>query len=155
MKKTLLLAACALVASGAMFAKHPAAAMDMPTAAGAALNVSDLDRSEKFYTEVMGLKVLNTMHVPQGTEIIMTSPGAARPMVVITNFKGQKPGRETFGRLIFTMADPAPFIKHVKDTGIEVQSAGAPDGKGPQVYFLHDPDGFQIEVFQAMAPAGH
>jgi len=155
MKKTILLAACALVVSGAMFAKQPAAAMDMPTAAGAALNVSDLAKSEKFYTDVMGLKVLNTMHVPMGTEIIMASPGSARPMVVITNFKGQKPGRETFGRLIFTMADPALFIKHIKEMGIEAQSAGAPDGKGPQVYFLHDPDGFQIEVFQSAPPTGH
>ncbi len=157
MKKSILLAVCAFAVSGALFATRPAsAAMDTPSAAGAALNVADLAVSQKFYTEVMGLKVANKMNVPEGTEIIMSNDGTMKsPIVVITNFKPQKPGRETFGRLIFNMPDPAPFIEKVKAAGIKVISAGAPAGKGPQVYFFNDPDGFRIEVFQVTAPAGH
>ena len=149
MSKTLLAAAFALVVTGASFT---ATAADMPQPMGAALNVSDLARSQKFYTDVMGLKVGNTMHVAEGTEVILSPDGSMRaPIVVITNFDVIKPGRETYGRLIFSMADPKPFIQKVKDMGISVQQAGPPDGS-VQVYFFHDPDGYQIEVFQAGPP---
>ncbi len=154
MKKTALIAAMAIVAGSGMLAGRSAIAEEMPHIAGAALNVSNLDRSEKFYTQVMGLKVGAKMNVPQGTEIIMSMDGTMKgPIVAITNFKRIKPGRQTFGRLIFNMANPAPFAKKVKDAGYKVQSAGAPDGKGPQVFFITDPDGYRIEVFQAQPPA--
>ena len=151
MNKTLLAIAVAIMAITASYVAKPAVAADMPQIAGAALNVSDLERSKKFYTEVMGLKVSNTMKVAEGTEIIMSMDGTTKaPIVVITDFDVLKPGRETYGRLIFNMPNPKPFIQKIKDAGIAVQQAGPPDGS-VQVYFFHDPDGYQIEVFQAGA----
>jgi catechol 2,3-dioxygenase-like lactoylglutathione lyase family enzyme len=152
MKRIWLVVAVAIMAIGSGFSAVRAVAAEMPQPRGSALNVSSLENSQKFYTEMMGLKVVSKMDVAEGTEILMSADGTMNStLVVITNFGGPKAGKETYGRLIFNMADPKPFIQKIKDAGIAVQQAGPPDGS-VGVYFFHDPDGYQIEVFKASPP---
>lgn len=155
MKKTVLIAALAMGASTGFLVQQPAMAADMPAIAGAALNSPDQDKEVKFYTEVMGLKQVNKMKVAQGTEVILSMDGSFKaPIVAITDFP-TKEGRQSFGRLIFNSPDAAGFVQKVKDAGYKVEQAkGTNGGPAPQVYFITDPDGYTIEVFQAGPPAG-
>ena len=152
MKKTVLLAAVAAL-STSLGAGVPALAADMPMIAGAALNSPDQDKEVAFYVNVMGLKQVNKMKVAQGTEVILSMDGTFKaPIIAITDFP-TKEGRQSFGRLIFNSSDAAAFVKKVKSAGYKVmQAEGTNGGPAPQVYFITDPDGYTIEVFQAGPP---
>ena len=159
MKKTVLLAAVAAL-STSLGAGVPAFAADMPMIAGAALNSPDQDKEVAFYVNVMGLKQVNKMKVAQGTEVILSMDGTFKaPIIAITDFPTTN-GRQSFGRLIFNAPNAGAFAKTVEAKGYKVEDAGykvmqaegTNGGPAPQVYFITDPDGYTIEVFQAGPP---
>jgi catechol 2,3-dioxygenase-like lactoylglutathione lyase family enzyme len=153
MKKTILLAAAAVL-STSVLASAPTLAADMPMIAGAALNSPDQDKEVAFYTDVMGLKQVNKMKVAQGTEVILSMDGTFKaPIIAITDFPTTN-GRQSFGRLIFNAPNAGAFAKTVEAKGYKVEQAkGTNGGPAPQVYFITDPDGYTIEVFQAGPPS--
>jgi catechol 2,3-dioxygenase-like lactoylglutathione lyase family enzyme len=158
MNKTVLIAALATLGATGFLAPHPVLAADGPMIAGAALNSPDQDKEVKFYTEVMGLKqVGNKMKVAEGTEVILSMDGTFKaPIIAITDFP-TKAGRQSFGRLIFNSPDAGSVAAKIKAAGYKVEQAkSTTGGPAPQVYFITDPDGYTIEVFQAgPPPASH
>jgi catechol 2,3-dioxygenase-like lactoylglutathione lyase family enzyme len=118
---------------------------------GVALNAADMARSETFYTEVIGLKV--AIRVPQDgppMEIALCVSGSLTggdPFVVLANLgEPLQPGREGFGRVIINTTDAEAVVRRAADAGFEAVSHGQP---GRPVYFLTDPDGYRVELYQA------
>jgi catechol-2,3-dioxygenase len=154
--KSLVLSAAALLT---VLAAIPAQAADTPMlrVGGVGLNVSDMDKSLKFYTQAVGLKV--ALRVPaQGApkEIALTVSGdltSGGALVVLANIgTPPKPGHETFGRVIINSPDTAAIAKRVTDLGYKANQMGAGMApKGPPAYFLIDPDGNKVELYPATA----
>ncbi|MDB5424817.1 MAG: hypothetical protein JWQ29_2233 [Phenylobacterium sp.] len=122
---------------------------------GVGLNVSDMAKSETFYSEVVGLKV--AIRVPaQGPpkEIAMSVSGsltAGDPFVVLASLgEPPKPGRQGFGRVIINTTDATAIAKRATAAGYEAKSL-SPAGSPRPVYFLTDPDGYHVELYQASA----
>jgi catechol 2,3-dioxygenase-like lactoylglutathione lyase family enzyme len=118
---------------------------------GVALNVADMARSEAFYTEVIGLKV--AIRVPQDgppMEIALCVSGSLTggdPFVVLASLgEPLKPGREGFGRVIINTTGADAVARRATDAGYSATSHGAADRP---VYFISDPDGYRVELYQA------
>jgi catechol 2,3-dioxygenase-like lactoylglutathione lyase family enzyme len=121
---------------------------------GVGLNVADLRRSEHFYTEVIGLKVavrVPTDEAPK--EIVLCVSGSLTggdPFLVLADLGGRlEPGRQGFGRVILNTTDAAAIAGRATSAGFAARSLSQP-GERP-VYFLTDPDGYQVELYQASA----
>ena len=118
---------------------------------GVALNAADMARSEAFYTEVIGLKI--AIRVPQDgppMEIALCVSGSLTggdPFVVLASLgEPLKAGREGFGRVIINTTDAEAVARRATDAGYTAEAHGS---AGRPVYFISDPDGYRVELYQA------
>lgn len=115
---------------------------------GVGLRVSDLERSKKFYTEVLGLKV-NAKVPAQGeaVEYLLGLTGDIRADTLIVIRKGEiVPGATEFGNVVIVVPDGRKMAERVA-------AAGYPPAKivdGTNI--IRDPDGYRIELYQRPAP---
>jgi catechol 2,3-dioxygenase-like lactoylglutathione lyase family enzyme len=117
--------------------------------AGLGLRVSDLERSKKFYTEVLGLKV--AARVPaQGDaiEYLLGLTGNIREDTLIVIRKGEvKPGASEFGSVTLVVPDGRKMAERVVAAGYQ-NARPIVDGTN----FVRDPDGYMIELYQRPVP---
>lgn len=142
----------ALVASMAL-AQGPVPPMPEDTKpirmSGVGLRVSDLERSMRFYTEVLGFKV--DARVPAtgpAREYLLGFTGntQADNLVVISQGEVQ-PGATSFGRVLLVVPSGRKMAERVKAAGYPVDRIV--DGTN----IIRDPDGYTIELYQRPAAA--
>lgn len=145
--------AAALALSSAAMAQT-AAPPPMPTdvkpirVSGLGLRVSDLDRSMKFYTEVLGLKV--DYKVESRGKVVeyllgMTGDRQADTLVVLSQGEVD-PGAKKFGRIVLVVPNGRKLAERVAAAGFP--PAKIVDGTN----IVTDPDGYVIELYQRPAP---
>jgi catechol 2,3-dioxygenase-like lactoylglutathione lyase family enzyme len=115
---------------------------------GLGIRVSDLERSKKFYTEVLGLKV--GAKVPaQGDayEYLLGLTGKVREDTLIVIRKGEvKPGATEFGTITLVVPNGRKMAERVVAAGY---TTARPIVDGTN--FVRDPDGYMIELYQRPA----
>lgn len=116
---------------------------------GLGIRVSDLERSKKFYTELLGLKV--GAKVPaQGEphEYLLGMTGNIREDNLIVIRKGDvKPGATEFGSISIVVPNGRKLAERVVAAGY---TTARPIVDGTN--FVKDPDGYVIELYQRPAP---
>jgi catechol 2,3-dioxygenase-like lactoylglutathione lyase family enzyme len=116
--------------------------------AGLGIRVSDLERSKKFYTEVLGLKVC--AKVPAQGEPVeyllgMTGDVLADTLIVIR--RGEiKPGATEFGSITVVVPSGRKMAERVAAAGYP--PTRIVDGTN----LVKDPDGYTIELYQRPGP---
>lgn len=112
--------------------------------AGLGIRVSDLERSKKFYTEVLGLKVGATVPAQgEPTEYLLGMSGDIRADTLIVIRKGEiKPGATEFGSITIVVPNARKMAERVSAAGYP--PARIVDGTN----FVKDPDGYTIELYQ-------
>ena len=92
--------------------------------AGVGINVADLDRSARFYTEVLGLKEI--MRVPSAehpVEVVLSLTGQLTDTLVVLAKLNDEPlaaGRADFGRIIMNVNDARAVIARAAHAGAKV-----------------------------------
>jgi len=116
---------------------------------GLGIRVSDLERSKKFYTELLGLKV--DAKVPaQGEpiEYLLGMTGNVREDNLIVIRKGEvKPGATEFGSISIVVPNGRKMAERIVAAGY---TTARPIVDGTN--FVKDPDGYTIELYQRPAP---
>lgn len=135
----------------------------MPTAKilGTGLRVSDLDRSLRFYTDVLGMTV--AARLPHGTltEVMLTfggAPGGPSLILLHDTAPGKAPPLTLgngFDKVVLDMPDLAAIIARMRGADLPVGEAHG--SMGVKVLFVTDPDGYRYELIErapAAAPKG-
>jgi catechol 2,3-dioxygenase len=111
------------------------------------LQVSDLERSQRFYEQVLGFRALKR----DGDAVRLTAHASDRVLVELRELKGAKPvpGRGRLGLFHFAILLPdrpalARFIRHLGEIGAR---AGAGDHLVSEAFYMNDPDGLGIEIY--------
>jgi catechol 2,3-dioxygenase-like lactoylglutathione lyase family enzyme len=144
--------AAALALSSAAMAQT-AAPPPMPTdvkpirVSGLGLRVSDLDRSMKFYTEVLGLKVdYKVESRGKVVEYLLGMTGDRQADALIVLSQGEvDPGARKFGRIVLVVPNGRKLAERVAAAGFP--PAKIVDGTN----IVTDPDGYVIELYQRPA----
>ena len=119
------------------------------------VRVGDLERSVKFYTDMLGMKELRRRDVPDGKYTLSfvgyaeESTGAA--VVELTyNYGTEEYDIGTgFGHLAIGMPDVAGACTKIKAAGGKVSREAGPVKFGTTIIaFVEDPDGYKIELVQ-------
>ena len=118
---------------------------------GVGINVSDLAVSEKFYTEVFGLE--RTFRFPPEGELMevgLAFPGQTGMTLLLARLNDDPlpEGKSAYGRIVFNTDDARGLADRMIAAGSKLLSDVGPPG-GPVILFLSDPDGYQVELFQA------
>ena len=118
------------------------------------LRVGNMDRSVKFYTEVMGMKLLRTTDRPeQKYSLAFVGYGAEDEHAVIEltyNYGVDSYDLgNAFGHLAIEVPDAYAACAAVKAKGGSVsREAGPVKGGSTVIAFVQDPDGYKIELIQ-------
>ena len=118
------------------------------------LRVGDLDRSVKFYTEVLGMKLLRTTDRPdQKYSLAFVGYDTEDKAAVIEltfNYGVDKYDLgSAFGHIALEMPDVAKACAAVKAKGGKVtREAGPVKGGTTVIAFVEDPDGYKIEFIE-------
>ena len=118
------------------------------------LRVGDLDRSLKFYTEVLGMQVLRRNDYPDGQfTLAFVGYGSEDEGAVIEltyNWGVDKYELGTaYGHIALAVPDAYAACAEIKQRGGKVVREAGPMKHGTTVIaFVEDPDGYKVELIQ-------
>ena len=135
-------------------AQGPAGKPQMPVGLSAVgINVADIARAEKFYSEVFGLE-RTFQYPPQGdpTEIGLGRPGGGMGLLLARLTDDPLPdGTSAYGRIVINSDDARGLAERAIAAGAKMlRDLGTPNGL--VILFLFNLDGYKFELYQA--PAG-
>jgi lactoylglutathione lyase len=118
------------------------------------IRVGDLDRSIKFYTDVLGMKLLRRKDYPDGKftlAFVGYGPETEHAVVELTyNWGTDKYDLgNAFGHIALEVDDAYKACEDIKKRGGKVAREAGPMKHGSTVIaFVEDPDGYKIELIQ-------
>ncbi|MBW8054374.1 MAG: lactoylglutathione lyase [Acidiferrobacterales bacterium] len=123
------------------------------------IRVGDLDRSIKFYTEVLGMQLLRRKDYPDGKFTLAfvgygpESEGAVIELTHNWDTDHYELGNG-FGHVALAVEDAYAACAEIKKRGGRVVREAGPMKHGTTVIaFVEDPDGYKIELIQKGAPS--
>jgi len=124
---------------------------DFLTAVG--IGVSDLARSEDFYSRVLGMKRTGSFKLDYMDEIMLAHEGRSAVVLMHYTDGSARNYRDNPVKLVFYVADPIALTERIRAEGLDITREPAPiEGLGGAVVALgKDPDGYVIELIQAPA----
>jgi lactoylglutathione lyase len=121
----------------------------------AAIRVSDLERSLRFYS-ALGYRILGRVHLGGGEQLVVLSfPDEPAATLELVHRPGAGPvGVGGFDHLAIQTDDVAATVASLRDKDLDPGPVEVPHGpEGPSLAWLEDPDGHRIELVEW--PAGH
>jgi len=121
------------------------------------LRVGDLQRSVRFYTEVLGMKLLRTTDRPeQKYSLAFVGYDAEERSAVLEltyNYGVERYDLgSAYGHVAIAVPDAAKACDEVRRRGGKVTRAAGPVKGGTSVIaFVEDPDGYKIELIESRA----
>jgi lactoylglutathione lyase len=120
------------------------------------IRVGNLDRSVKFYTELLGMKELRRRDVPDGKYTLCflgygEGNAEGQGEIELTyNYGTEKYDQgNAFGHLAVGVPDVAAMCEAVKKGGGKVTREAGPVKFGTTIIaFVEDPDGYKIELIE-------
>jgi lactoylglutathione lyase len=118
------------------------------------LRVGDLDRSIKFYSEILGMQLLRREDYPDGKfTLAFVGYGGERAHTVLEltyNWGVDRYDLGTaFGHIAIEVDDACQACEQVRQAGGKVIREAGPMKHGTTVIaFIEDPDGYKIEFIQ-------
>jgi lactoylglutathione lyase len=115
------------------------------------INVSDMDRSIKFYTEVLGLNLRTRVRLSEQSELAFLAIGDAELELVATGGAIEHARQGVVNHLAFTVDDVSAVLEHLKKHGVHLLNDEpiVVEPLGVKVAFFHGPDGEKLELFSA------
>jgi lactoylglutathione lyase len=112
--------------------------------------VNDLERTVKFYRELLGLQEVRRHKSPRGSELVFLKAPESEELVEITYFPGSGPVQvqPDLTHLAFEVDSLDEFGNHLAKLGLKYSDGPTlqPDGSG--FAFIDAPEGYEIELMQ-------
>jgi lactoylglutathione lyase len=119
--------------------------------------VDDLERTVKFYREVLGLEEIRRHKSPRGSELVFLKTPGSEELIELCSYPASGPVKvqPDLTHLAFEVESLEAFGRHIAQLGIPFSDGPhlKPDGGG--IAFIDAPEGYEIELIQvARAGAG-
>lgn len=112
--------------------------------------VNDLERTVKFYKDVLGLQEVRRHKSPRGSELAFLKAHESEELIEICSFPQSGPVQvqADLTHLAFEVDSLADFEKHLAKFGLKYSDGPTlkPDGSG--FAFIDAPEGYEIELMQ-------
>jgi len=119
--------------------------------------VNDLERTVKFYKEVLGLEEIRRHKSPRGSELVFLKTPGSEEQIEITYFPGSGPVQvqPDLTHLAFEVESLEEFGKHLDKLGLTFSDGPTKSSSGSVFAFVDAPEGYEIELIElAKSDAG-
>lgn len=112
--------------------------------------VNDLERTVKFYKDVLGLQEVRRHKSPRGSELAFLKAPASDEEIEITYFSGGGPVQvqPDLTHLAFLVDSLDEFAKHLAKFGIKFSDGPTTSSSGTTFAFVDAPEGYEIELIE-------
>ena len=112
--------------------------------------VNDLERTIKFYRDVLGLDEIRRHKSPRGSELVFLKAPASEEQIEITYFPGSGPVQvqPDLTHLAFEVDSLEEFGKHLARHGLKFSDGPTTTSTGTVFAFIDAPEGYEIELIQ-------
>jgi lactoylglutathione lyase len=112
--------------------------------------VNDLERTVKFYRDVLGLDEIRRHKSPRGSELVFLKVPGSEEQIEITYFPGSGPVQvqPDLTHLAFEVDSLEEFGKHLAKHGLKYSDGPTTTSTGTVFAFVDAPEGYEIELIQ-------
>ncbi len=118
------------------------------------MRVSDMEQTIQFYTDVLGLEVLERKVSPRGSHLAFLKVPNSEELIELTSFPPSGPVRvqEDLVHLAFQVESLDDTIASLNAKGVKVTDGPTTTSSGSRFIFIDAPDGYEVELIER--PAG-
>ena len=112
--------------------------------------LNDLEKSVKFYKQVLGLHEVRRHKSPRGSELVFLKAPQSEELIELCHFPSSGPVevQPDLTHLAFQVESLEAFGRHIAQHGVRFSDGPhlKPDGSG--IAFVDAPEGYEIELIQ-------
>ena len=120
--------------------------------------VNDLERSVKFYKDVLGLEEIRRHKSPRGSELVFLKAPESEEQIELCCFPGSGPVQvqADLTHLAFEVESLEAFGRHLGQLGLKFSDGPISSSTGSVFAFIDAPEGYEVELIQkSKAGAGY
>ena len=112
--------------------------------------VNDLERTVKFYKDVLGLEEVGRHKSGRGSELVFVKAPGSEELIELCHFPGSGPVQvqPDLTHLAFEVESLEEFGKHIAKLGIKYSDGPHIKADGGGIAFIDAPEGYEIELIQ-------
>jgi lactoylglutathione lyase len=114
------------------------------------MRVSDMEQTIQFYTDVLGLEVLERKTSPRGSHLAFLKVPNSEELIELTSFPPSGPVtvQEDLIHLAFQVENLDDTIASLNAKGIKVTDGPTRTSSGSRFIFIDAPDGYEVELIE-------
>ena len=118
--------------------------------------VNDLERTVKFYREILGLEEIQRHKSPRGSELVFLKATESEELIEICSFpgSGEVKVQPDLTHLAFEVDDLEEFGRHLARHGLKFSDGPMTSSGGTSLAFIDAPEGYEIELIERTKPGG-
>jgi lactoylglutathione lyase len=112
--------------------------------------VNDLERTVKFYRDVLGLEEIKRHKSPRGSELVFLKAPEGKEEIEICFFPGSESVQvqSDLTHLAFEVDSLGEFARHLAEHGLKFSDGPTTSSSGTTFAFVDAPEGYEIELIQ-------
>lgn len=112
--------------------------------------LNDLERSVRFYKEVLGLTEVRRHKSPRGSELVFLKAPQSSELIELCHFPSSGPVQvqPDLTHLAFEVESLEAFGRHLETLGIKYSDGPVLKDDGSGFAFIDAPEGYEIEIMQ-------
>ena len=112
--------------------------------------LNDLERTVKFYKEILGLEEVRRHKSPRGSELVFMKAPGSEELIELCSFPSSGPVRvqPDLTHLAFEVESLEEFGKHLAAHGLKYSDGPTMKDDGGGFAFIDAPEGYEIELIQ-------
>jgi lactoylglutathione lyase len=117
--------------------------------------VNDLERTVRFYKDVLGLEELSRFKTPRGSELVFVKAQESEELIELCFFPASGPVQvqPDLTHLAFEVDSLEEFGKHLTKFGLAFSDGPTTTATGDVIAFIDAPEGYEIELIQKAKPS--
>jgi lactoylglutathione lyase len=114
------------------------------------MRVSDMDETISFYTQVLGLEVMERKVSPRGSHLAFLKVPNSEEMIELCSFPPSGPVtvQEDLVHLAFQVENLDDTIAALNTKGIPITDGPTRTSSGSRFIFINAPDGYEVELIE-------
>ncbi|MFQ5588091.1 MAG: VOC family protein [Nitrospiria bacterium] len=114
------------------------------------MRVSNLSETIRFYTDIIGLKIVEHHQSPRGSKLAFLSVPQSDTLIELCEFQASGPVKvqEDLVHLAFEVESLDETISALNAKGIPVTDGPTKTSSGSRFMFIDAPDGYEIELIE-------